>query len=81
MRESAAIVCDVWCDTFEKMFPLSLDYTLAVSILTRFSLSSYTTLPLKLLVAEQETVLSAAVGHLLLGLDTNVRIPKKTAPF
>ena len=47
--------------------------------LTRFSLSFYTTLLLKLLVVEQEIVLSPAVGHLLLGLDTNVRIPKKAA--
>ena len=78
MRESAAFVCDVWCDTFE-MFPLRLDYTLTVvSILTRFSLSFYTTL---LFVVEQEVVLSAAVGHLLLGLDTNVRNSKKTVPF
>ena len=81
MRESAPFVCDVWCDTFE-MFPLRLDYTLTVvSISTRFSLSFYTTLLLELFVVEQEVVLSAAVGHLLLGLDTNVRIPKKTAPF
>ena len=77
MRESAPFVCDVWCDTFE-MFPLRLDYTLTVvSILTRFSLSFYTTLLLELFVVEQEVVLSATVGHLLLGLDTNVRIPKK----
>ena len=81
MRESAAFVCDVWCDTFE-MFPLRLDYTLTeVSILTRFSLSFYTTLLLELFVVEQEVVLSAAGGHLLLGLDTNVRISKKKAPF
>ena len=81
MRESAAIACDVWCDTFE-MFPLRLDYTLTVvSILTRFSLSFYTTLLLELFVVEQEVVLSATVGHLLLGLDTNVRISKKTVPF
>ena len=82
MRESAPFVCDVWCDTFEKMFPLRLDYTLTVvSILTRFSLSFYTTLLLELFVVEQEVVLSAAVGHLLLGLDTTVRNSKKTVPF
>ena len=80
MRESAPFVCDVWCDTFE-MFPLRLDYTLTVSILTRFSLSFYTTLLLELFVVEQEGVLSAAVGHLLLRLDTNVRNSKKTVPF
>ena len=80
-RESAPFVCDVWCDTFE-MFPLRLDYTLTVvSILARFSLSFYTTVLLELFVVEQEVVLSATVGHLLLGLDTNVRIPKKKAPF
>ena len=62
------------------MFPLSYTLT-AVSILTRFSLSFFTTLLLKLLVVEKEIVLPAPVGHLLLGLDTNVRISKKTAPF
>ena len=79
MRESAAIVCDVWCDTFEMlMFPLRLlfEYPFYPDILL-----FYTTLLLKLLVVEQETVLSATVGHLLLGLDTNVRISKKKAPF
>ena len=81
MRESAPFVCDVSCDTFE-MFPLRLDYTLTVvSILTRFSLSFYTTLLLEPFVVEQEVVLSAAVGHLLLRLDTNVRNSKKTVPF
>ena len=63
MRESAAFVCDVWCDTFESFH---LGYTLTVSILTRFSLSFYTTLLLELMVVEQEIVLSAAVGRLLL---------------
>ena len=77
MRESAAIVCDVWCDTFEKTFPLRLlfEYPFYPDIL-----SFYTTLLLKLLVVEQETVLSATVGHLVLGLDTNVRISKEK-PF
>ena len=68
MRESAAFVCDVWCDTFQ-MFPLRLHFD---SIhLTRFSLSFYTTLLLELFAVEQGIVLSAVVGHLLLGLDTN----------
>ena len=81
MRESAAFVCGVWSDTFE-IFPLRLDYTLTVvSILTRFSLSFHTTLLLELFVVEEEVVLSATVGHLLLGLDTNVRNSKKKAPF
>ena len=81
MREFSPFVCDVWCDTFE-MFPLRLGYTLTVvSVLTRFSLPFYTTLLLELFVVEQDVLLSATVGHLLLGLDTNVRIPKKTAPF
>ena len=80
MRESALFVCDVWCDTFE-MFPLRIIHFGSISILWRFSLSFDTTLLLKLLVVEQEIVLSGAVGHLLLGLDTNVQISKKTAPF
>ena len=56
-------------------------YTLTVSNSTRFSSSFYTTLLLKHLVVEQEIVLSAVVGHLLLGLDTNVSISKNTARF
>ena len=79
MRESAAFACDVLCDTFET-FPLTLHFDNS-TILTWFSLSFYISLLLKLLVVKQEIVLSAAVGHLLLGLDTNVRISKKTAPF
>ena len=54
------------------MFPLTLDFGNS-TILTRFSLSFYTSLLLKLLVVEQGIVLSAVVGYLLLGLDTNVR--------
>ena len=75
MRESAAFVCDVWCDTFE-MFSLTLHFDNS-TILTRYSLSLYTSLLRKLLVVEQEVVLSAAVGHLLLGLDTNVEYARK----
>ena len=81
MRESAAFVCDVWCDTFE-MFPLG--YTLTVSIFTRFSLSFYTTLLLKLMVVEQEIVLSAEVGRLLLdwlGLTPTCEFPSKQPLF
>ena len=79
-----ARVCGVCLRRLFGVTPLKcfrLDYTLAVSILTRFSLSFNTTLLLTLLVVEQEIVLSAAVGHLLFGLDTNVRVSKKTAPF
>ena len=74
MQESAAfvLVCDDSCDTFE-MFPLRLHFGRSrLSILNQFSLSFYTTLLLKLLVVEQEIVFSTTVGHLLLGLDTNV---------
>ena len=81
MGESAAFVCDVWCDTFE-MFSLLITLHLDDStILNRFSLSFYTSPLLNILVVEQEMVLSAVVGHLMLGLDTNMRISKKTAPF
>ena len=84
MRESARFVCDDWCDTFQ-MFTLILDYTLTVvSILTRFSLSFYTTLLLKLLVVKQEIVLSAAVGRLLLdwlGLTPTCEFPRNQPLF
>ena len=80
MRESAAFVCDVWCDTFE-MFPLRLQFGSSIHFNPIFFVVLHHTAPNTLLVVEQEIVLSAAVGHRLLGLDTNVRISKKAAPF
>ena len=62
-----------------KMFSLTLHFDNS-TILTRSSFSFYTSLHLYLLV-EQEIVLSTVVGHLLLGLDTNVRIPRKRPLF
>ena len=63
------------------MFSLTLHVDNSSTILTRFSLSFHTSLLLQLVVVEQEIVLSSAVGHLLLGLDPNVRMSKKTASF
>ena len=84
MRESAGFVCDVWCDIFE-MFPLRLHfgsiYFNPIFINSTFSIVvPHHTAPTTL-GGEQEIVLSAAVGHLVLVLDTDVRISKKTAPF